>query len=230
MIFPSITTTNNNYFNQIIEAEKLNIKEICLFLTCLDFTKRQELYSVLKNSSFKKFPLIHLRHDLELWELDFLVNKIPSGVFNIHPLTEYSFPDYYQKYKDKIYIENAFSHPRNVLKLGNYVGVFAGICLDLTHLEDNRLNVKDAYLKNTKDLDTFKIGCAHVGPINRNPSYNQSLNVWEQESHKFTSLSEFDYLKNYPIKYYPEIIALEVENSIEEQLTAIKYLNQLLLP
>jgi hypothetical protein len=227
MIYPSITTTTHNYLTQIEEAEKLGIKEICLFLTCLNLSKRQEFYPLLKKCSFKRFPLIHLRHDLKPWELDFLVNKLPTDVFNIHPLTEYPFPKYFQKFKDKIYIENAYGNPKNVLRTKDFVGNYAGVCIDFTHLEDNRLNVKEAYQKNLQDIDNSKIGCAHVGPINKKPSYNATYDVWEQESHKFSDLSEFDYLKNYPKKYFPEIMALEVENSLEEQLKAINYLQQI---
>lgn len=227
MIYPSITTTKNIYLKQIKEAEKLNLREVCLFLTCLDLPKRQELYPLLRNSSFKKFPLIHLRHDLEPWELDFLANEIPSNVFNIHPLTEYFFPEYYLKFKDKIFIENAYENPKNTLKNNNFTGNYAGACLDFTHLEDNRLNVKEAYQKNLQDIATAKIGCAHIGPISEKPNYNATYGVREQESHKFVNLTEFDYLKNYPKKYFPEIIALEVENSLVEQLEAIKYLHKI---
>lgn len=227
MIYPSITNVSGHYQEKICEAKKLKIKEICLFLTTCNLKERKKLYQILKETPFDKYPLIHLKHDLELWELDFLVNDLPSNVFNIHPLTEYSFPDYYLKYKDKIYIENAYANPKNALKNKNLVGNYAGVCIDFTHLEDNRLNVNSAYQKNLQDIAHSHIGCAHIGPIKSKPSYNASFDVWEQEAHVMTNLTEFDYLKNYPNKYFPEIIALEVENSLEEQIKALKYLQQI---
>jgi hypothetical protein len=41
-------------------------------------------------------------------------------------------------------------------------------------------------------------------------------------------LADFDYLKNYPRKYFPPIIALELENSLKEQLQAKEYIEKIM--
>jgi len=188
--------------------------------------KRRELYQILKKCSIKKFPLIHLRHDLELWELDFLVNDLPSYVFNIHPLTEYQFPNYYLKYRDKIYIENSFFYSDHSISETDFSHDYAGLCLDLNHFEDSRLLFPKVCNQLLTLLEKYPLGCGHVGPIMEKTQHEPDTDLDLYESHVFTKLSEFDYLKNYPKKYFPEVIALEVENSLEEQLKAIEYLNQ----
>jgi hypothetical protein len=45
--------------------------------------------------------------------------------------------------------------------------------------------------------------------------------------HTFKSLSDFDYLQNF-LEYLPEIVALELENPIEQQLEAKAYIRKLL--
>ena len=228
MIYPSITNISGHYEDKIIEAKKLNIKEICLFLTTYNLEKRKRLYKLLKKASFKRYPLIHLRHDMELWELDFLANELPSVLFNIHPLTEYSFPNYYLKYKERIYIENAFIHPPHHIEKRGFSKEYAGLCLDFTHFEDDRLVSPKENPCFISLFKQFKIGCGHIGPIMDKPFYNRQARIFSYESHLFTKLSQFNYLKNLPKKYFPEIIALEVENSLEEQLEAIRYLHQII--
>lgn len=227
MIYPSITSISGQYRQKIREAEKLHLKEICLFLTTLKLEEREKLYRLLKKTHFQKFPLIHLRHDMELWELDFLVNELPSVVFNIHPLSEYSFPDYFLKYKNKIYLENAFLFPDKPITPQSFPADYAGICLDISHLEDNRLVYPKIYEEIISLVDRRKLGCAHVGPMLKNPLIDPQTKNKTFETHLISNLSEFDYLKKMPAKFFPEIIALEVENSINEQLEAIKYLREI---
>ena len=42
--------------------------------------------------------------------------------------------------------------------------------------------------------------------------------------HVLESFSEMDYLKNYPQEYFPEYMAIELENSLAEQLKIKEYL------
>jgi len=50
---------------------------------------------------------------------------------------------------------------------------------------------------------------------------------WHFASHDLRKLEDLDYLKNY-IKYLPEILGLELENSIKQQLEAQKHLEEIL--
>ena len=47
-------------------------------------------------------------------------------------------------------------------------------------------------------------------------------------SHYLEDLSELDYLKKYPANYFSDFIAIELENSIKEQLEVKDYIIDLL--
>jgi hypothetical protein len=230
MIYPSVTTTTHNYLAQIKEAEKLGLEVVCLFLTCLDSGKRKELYKILETSSIKKIPLVHLRHDMESWELDYLWQKFNVQAFNIHPQCEYPLLQDLSKYKNHIFVEIAFAHLENFNKDVNLHKDFAGICIDFTHLEDTRLRDHKKYLEFVSEIENSICGCAHLGPIEETALPHPISGIYNYQSHFYHNLSQFDYLKNYPEKYFPEIMALEVENSLTEQIEAVNYLNQWLLP
>ena len=57
---------------------------------------------------------------------------------------------------------------------------------------------------------------------------NVSKKITRYDSHNFENLSEFDYLKKYPKNYFSNLIALELENSIKEQLVAKEYIIDIL--
>ncbi len=46
--------------------------------------------------------------------------------------------------------------------------------------------------------------------------------------HYLDDYSGLNYLKNYPLNYFSKFIAIELENTIKEQLEAIDYINELL--
>lgn len=228
MIYPSITTTTNNYISRIKEAGKLGIKEICLFLTCLDLPKRREIYQIIEKSCVKSIPLVHLRHDMNLWELDYLWDKFHVQAFNIHPKSEYSLIHNLSKYQKHIFVEIAFARLENFHKAIDLEKDFAGICIDFTHLEDMRLRKPEKFADFVSEFDQTYCGCAHLGPIEKIAIPHPITGILNYQTHYFTDLTQFNYLKNYPKKYFPEIIALEVENPLKEQLEAIKYLQQIL--
>jgi hypothetical protein len=231
MIYPSITTTTitpsrNDYIHQINEAKKLNLNEVCLFLTCLDLEKRKNLYKILETSTFNKIPLVHLRHDMELWELDYLWQKFQVQAFNIHPQNEYPLTHDLSKQKNHIFVELAFARLENFHNVIDLKKDFGGICIDFTHLEDMKLREPEKYADFESVFDQIRCGCAHLGPIEKEATPHPITGIMNYQTHYFSSLTQFDYLKNYPKKYFPEIIALEVENSLEEQLKAIKYIQK----
>ena len=205
-------------------------KRVCLFLTCLDRKKRKDLYWILETSEIKKIPLVHLRHDMELWELDYLWEKFHVQAFNTHPKNEYSLIHDLSKYQKHIFVEIAFARLENFHSIIDLEKDFAGICIDFTHLEDMRLRKPEKFAEFASEFNQTHCGCAHLGPIEKMAVSHPITGIMNYQTHYFNNLTQFDYLKNYPKKYFPEIIALEVENSLEEQLTAIKYINQLLFP
>ncbi|MDP2909500.1 MAG: hypothetical protein Q8N69_00245 [bacterium] len=221
-ILPSITTTKGSDWRaKIKEADELGIKEVCFFLTCLDLEERKEFYELVGNSKIKSSPFIHIRNDLKEWELDFLIEKYRTKVFNIHCNVEYPLINdyYFKKYKDRIFIENIYS-PLNEEELK----IFGGICLDFTHLENDRLMNPEKYKHNLEILDKFKIGCNHISAIKKDLHEDAYGKEYRYDMHSFEDLSEFDYLKNYPKKYFSDFVALELENSLADQLRAKEYI------
>jgi len=218
-IFPAITTTKDSDWRKMIkEAKKMELKEICFFLTCLDLSQRNEFYELAKGLNA---PFAHLRSDMELWELDYLIKNHSTQVFNIHSAFQYPFKYDYSRYAKMIFIENHTSfHKKELDKFG-------GICLDLSHLENDRLTEKGLFEAKIRILEEYPIGCNHISAVRENLHEDEYGNV-AYANHMFQKLSEFDYLKRYPKEYFSDFVALELENSLADQLRAKSYILSLL--
>ena len=222
-VLPTITTISKELWrNKIEEVKKLKLKEVFLFLTGLDEKERKRLYKLLKETEVEKIPFVHIRSDMKLLELDYLVENYQTKVFNIHTERQYPLIYDYNKYKNIIYIENTVAFPLDEQEIKD----FAGICLDFAHLEDVRLLDIKSYKHNIKILEKYPIKCNHISVIKKHP-YLQKGQV-NYASHYLEDLSELDYLKKYPANYFSDFIAIELENSIKEQLEAKDYIIDLL--
>lgn len=221
-IFPSITTiTNSNWKKKVKEVQNLGLKEVCLFPTCLDEKERKELYQLLKKTKIEKVPLVHIKGDMVVEELDYLVKNYKVEALNIHSKHKHPIFHNYEKYKNIIYIEPLFS-----LLDEEEIKNYAGICLDFSHLENNRLLHPEVYENNIEIIGKYSCGCNHISPIKKFSSEEE--NKIKYDSHDLEDLSEFDYLKRYPASYFSSILAIEIENSIEEQLKVKDYIINLL--
>ncbi len=218
-ILPTITTTRRSDWKaRIKEINELGLKEAALFPTCLDKKERKKLYQLLKKSTVKSIPLVHLKDDMPPEELDYLVENYKTKVFCNHTKTEHP-PIYdYPKYRKIICIENVF-HPLNEKEIRN----FGGICLDLSHLENDRILRKEIFKHNLKILKKYPIIANHISSVKK-VSRIVKRGIVRYDSHLFKNLSEFDYLKKYPKDFFSPLIAIESENSIKEQLLAINYI------
>lgn len=221
---PTITTTSgSNWKEKFREIEALKIEEVALFLTCLTKDQRKNLYEVLKNSSIKKIPLVHLRSDMDVSELEFLAKTYDTRVFNTH--SERLFPidnEWLVKYRELICIENTYDAPLDPEEIKKY----GGICLDFAHLENLRLLENERYKKEIEVLSKFPIKCNHVSVIKKEFSFVDSkTRKLQYDSHHLDDFSELDYLKNYPVQYFSDYCAIELDNKISEQIEAINYIN-----
>lgn len=217
--FPAITTTKGADWREMVkEIDKTGLKEIVLFPTCLEKEKRKELYNLLEKTNIKSIPLVHLRTDMELEELDYLAEKYHTRLFNIHTPRRHPLVTDFSKYKKQIYVENG-----RPLFTEKELNSFAGICLDFSHLEnDRRLNEK-VFQGTIKMFKKYPIGWAHISAVAEAPHMDVDGYLTYHE-HRLRDFSELDYLKNYPLNYFPEFIAMELENSLKEQLKAIDYI------
>ena len=200
----------------------MGIKELCFFPTALEKEERKKACQALEKSKIKSIPFVHLRHDMEPEEAEFFIRRFRTKVFNIHSSSVF-LSEKWRRYRKIIYIENTvFVWQEEELKN------FAGVCLDFSHLEDFRLTKREIYGGNIKILEKYPCGCGHISAVSSTPKYSAEFDLNYYSEHHFESLADFDYLKNYPRKYFPPIIALELENSLEEQLRVKRYIEKII--
>lgn len=225
------TTYKAHWQDKVKEIDKLKLKEIALFPTCLELDKRKELYSLLEKTGIKNIPLTHLRTDCEAWEIEYLIKRFNCRLFNIHAdnLAQ-GFLDRCQKYHHLIYIENGEHYQINPY-FEKILDQVAGLCLDFSHWEDYEARQD---LKNYRDfkkyIGKYKVGCAHISAMKEVCYKSLDLDGNEFQfyaSHFMKKLSEFDYVKDY-LQYLPQYTAIEIENSFAEQIKVKEYLEQLL--
>lgn len=231
IFLPGLTTTSKSDWREKIgEIEKFNIKEIALFPTFLEIEDRKELYALLEKTGIKNIPHVHLREDMEDWELDFFCEKYGAQVFNVHPVDNIIDFLNRSKYKNIIFIENT---GRTLSKnLEKYFNLSAGMCLDVSHWEDEVAIQKSENWENLDRLSKkYKIGCCHVSAINKNVQLDKNCITGKEEKlfskHWVDNLSEVDYFKKYVV-YLPKYVSIELENSFKDQLEVIKYLEKII--
>lgn len=222
-ILPTITTiAGSAWLDKISEIKKLGLQEACLFPTCLDKKQREKLYALLLKTDLKTIPFVHLRSDMELRELDYLVKHYRTRIFNIHTQREFAWLNDYGPYKKSICIENTYKpfDEKEVRESG-------GICLDISHLENDRILRPEIYRANVKMLEKYPPKCSHISVVKKTTVIDEQSQV-RITTHHLEDLSEFDYLKRYPLEYFGSVSALELENTIEEQLRAKEYISTLM--
>lgn len=219
-ILPSLTTTKgSDWKNKLREINQFHLKEIALFPTCLDKKERQKLYKLLENSSLKSIPLVHIKNDMAPDELNYFLKRFQTKAFNSHSQSE--FPHLYQyplKQRKMIFLENVYN-PLDEKEIKN----FGGICLDISHLENDRLLEPKKFKHNVKLIRKYRVGCNHLSCLKKVLQRDES-GYLRYTSHSLKKLSQLDYLKKYPKNYFSSIIALELENTIKKQLEVRKYL------
>lgn len=213
---------NPDWRDDIKDLSKFAIGEIGLFLTTLEERKdREEMYGLLENSSVREIPHVHIRNDMGFDELKYLIKRFKTRVFNLHSQKSrapYSMD--YGRFAKKIYIENTDVTP-SLRELNN----FGGLCIDFTHWEFARLISLSSYEKFDELADGCSIGCGHISALAAKNNIDPSLR-WSDQHH-MRDLNELDYVKKYE-KYLPEITSIELNNPIEELITAKKYLEKML--
>jgi len=219
MILVSITgKTAGECLKKIKEIETFKIKEVGLFLEFLEEDNRKKVYKALQNSKIKKIPLVHIRHDMTIGELEFLKKKYKAKYFTIHEIN-FQHDDIlkWKGFYKNLYLEMNFD---NFVSRKVAVEKIGGFCVDLAHLKCGMemLNKDFDYIYNKKEIEKY-FACSH-------------LNGWRPElncdTHTICNLENFDYLKTMPEFLWGKCVALEVFNPIKEQLKFKTYLIRLL--
>ena len=220
--YPTITAISGNQYKKINEAEKLNIKKLCVFFSPLNIEERKKLYKELEKSTIEEIPFAHIRGDFTKDEMYFLKKRFKTKLFNFHSENQYPIKYDFSEFKNQIYIENTTT------QFSDYeIKKYAGLCLDVSHLENDRLTKNDRYIYFSDLISKMNCACGHASAIKETSTYYGEVKNERYDKHVYSDLKDFDYLLKYK-DILPETIAIEVENTLEEQIEAIKYINNLL--
>jgi len=209
-------TKERDWKNKLEEIDRFKINRVSLFLESFKKTQREKIYSALLNSKIKEIPLVHIRNDMEKEELVFLKKNFNSFYFTIHESGFKLIEKWKGFYKD-LYLEmNMDSYISQLVE----VEKIGGFCIDLSHfkVEMVKFSKEFAYIFERRKTSHY-FDCNHLNGYC--PKKNDDL-------HFIKSLKDFDYLKTLPKFIFGDIIALEVYNSISQQLEFKKYLSKLL--
>jgi hypothetical protein len=220
----TITTVSSDWRDKINEVNNLGLTKVALFLTGLAYQKipKKTFFDLIDNSCIKEVPFAHICETTSPEDIEFLKRRFNTRIFNHHSESEFPLEYDLSKYKKEIYLETLFKYSLKE----DEVKKFAGICIDVSHMEIAKVKNLKVFEENSKIIEKFKVGCNHISAYKENAI--EKASKIKKSSHYFTELSQFDYLLKYPNHYYSNMMALELENTIEDQLKAKEYVINLL--
>jgi len=210
-ILLGIAGERKDWEEKLNDINRLGINQAALFLERFDQIQRKRIYVALLGSSLKSIPLCHIRNDMEVEDLVFMESKFKTKYFTIHE-NSFSFLQKWPGFQKKLYLEMDYndSVPQKVA-----VEKIGGFCVDFSHFfaaaKDKTKDFEYIYYKKGK----ANFACNHIN------GYDKTNN---SDMHTVKSVKNFDYLKQIPEFLFGKIMALEVENSIPEQIEFKKYL------
>lgn len=222
---PSITTHSrggHDWRDKILEVPTLGVNECALFVTGLSPNQREECYTLLLEAQRRRhftIPFVHAVASMPEDEFWFLTDTFGTEAFNLHP--QWDFPLLHAlgaNVRDRIYIENcSVSTPLTREDLAG----FAGLCLDLSHLEDARRNYPENFARTLALTQVARVGVNHISGVrNIGPRGDGSPNG--SSTHLAETLDDFSYLTSTPPHCFAGVLALELENPIREQLAFVE--------
>lgn len=220
-ILPTITSfgiTESSWRDKLEEIVELNLQEVALFVTGFSAEERgecfEELTEILKTHKFT-IPFCHTVSNMTEDEYLFLQDTFGTQRFNLHAMKYFPLKHpLSNKIKSKIYIEN--SGDKGLLSHADIEG-FAGVCLDVSHLFDTKIIHPEVYPEMIRFLDSVTVGANHISAANLWPSESSCGGI-HCSKHIANDVSQFDYLKQIPARFFSDYCAIEIENSLAEQL------------
>ena len=225
-VLVSVTTLKGtDWARQIEDLKKLNLSEFAVFVSALPKEIRPRLYEKLeKTTPDAIIPFVHARSDMPLAEYKYWQERWGTQKFNLHPRRGFPWQYDLSSLKDCLYIENS-GEGDDLLSDEDLIGA-AGICLDTAHLENTRLLHPEGYDAVVAILKKYPIGCNHLSAIAN--KRHDSSGVERYDAHTMTNLSEYNYLKQFSSEYFGEFMAIELTNSIADQLKAKEYIDSII--
>lgn len=194
------------------EIDELKIDRVSLFLERFDKIQRSQIYKALLKSNIREIPLVHIRNDMSREELKFLAEKYSNPYFTIHE-NGFKYLDKWKGFHKNIYLEMNYD---NYISANIKIEKIGGFCVDLAHFkasEEKWSKDFEYIVAKRKNQSLFK--CSHLS------GYSFKNNA---DLHVVKKLSDFDYLKSLPTFIFGNIIAIEVDNSIREQMNFREYI------
>jgi hypothetical protein len=188
-----------------------------------------ECYRVLlgvKEHHDFSISFVHAVSDMDDAEYAFLRYEFGTRWFNLHPLREFplihSLSDETRRF---ITIENScFVDPVTRADLAG----FAGLCIDISHLEDARLTNSSIYHHILDLCAEYPVCANHISAIAK-PSSKAHRGQPQYSTHHLESPGEMEYLNEVPRECVASLAALELENSLHEQVSILEQVRNSLL-
>ncbi len=160
-----------------------------------------------------KIPFVHATSNMPEEEYWYLVKNFKTEYFNLHAESEYPLMHTLSEaIRRKILIENS---PCRVLTTQDVAG-FAGLCVDLSHLEDSRRAAPEQYEGMVSLLRELPVMANHISAVSDIPHAPHN-GIPHYSTHDLTEGS-LDYLKQLPASSVSDLCAVEVENSLADQV------------
>lgn len=220
-IMPSITTHSkmgNSWRSKVSEIATLGLTEVALFVTGLSPEEREDCYRALvtaqKDQQFA-IPFVHAVASMREDEFWFLKDTFGTEAFNLHPSWDFPLEHYLSnQLRQHIYIENCSSRrPLDDDDLEN----FAGLCLDLSHLAESYTVNTETFSATVSLASSFHVGANHISAVQIRHEAGGHLTPIIS-SHIASTTDDFLYLAALPSNCCSNLCAIELENSLEEQL------------
>lgn len=226
-VLVSVITFMSDWKQQITDIKRNNIKEFALFLTGLDRSERAECYKMLEAIPQITIPFIHATSGMTVEEYRYLLDYFDVEYFNLHPPSNIPIDGSAKEFKAKILLENTGSTANGNLPAPAELDEFAGFCLDISHLENHRLNAPEKFAATVELIKKYPPKANHLSPILKNKRI-KSGGALTNGTHTLSDESGIDYIKNYPAEYFSPLIAIEFANNISTQLQAKQYIEDIL--
>lgn len=230
-VIPSITTIArgaSTWRDKIAEIEPLGLRSVGLFLTGVREAERRELYRELELAHVRHLftvPFVHAVSDMSEDEYRYLMDRFGAELFNLHPLRQYPLQHTLSaEIRRRITIENAFIDQS--IELMDLSG-FHGICMDIAHAEDLRR-------KNPREFEKLE-RLTHRAPVLANhlslsgdAALVDSYGELTYHSHSLGESGGLSYLTRYSREFFGSIIAIELADSLAEQVRLIPVIEETL--
>jgi hypothetical protein len=230
-VVPSITTIarcSSGWRDKIHEIEALGLRSVGLFLTGVREAERRELYRELELAHVRHLfaiPFVHAVSDMSEDEYRYLMDRFGTELFNLHPIRQYPLQHKLSaEIRQKITIENAFIDQS--IDLMDLSG-FRGICMDIAHAEDLRRKNELEFAKLERLIQRVPVLVNHVS-LSGDAALVESYGELTYHSHIGAEGGTLSYLNRYSPEFFGSIIAIELADSLSEQVKLIPVIEKTL--